>query len=265
MSDIQIAGGPAKTPGGAGASKTGAMKKWLVGLLLLGVLSTLISTGTFASFNATLTQNSGITTGVLVLGNKTDAAAECFSSPGAITTNSAACSTAPSIFSATGIGTSAPQYHDLTLRNAGDLTNALLSLSATACNDVAAPVNGFGGATQACPSIQFMVAEVANFTPGAGPTAVTNCYFGNAAGTFTTPGAPANVFNGCGFGAGAATTLHGAGGFDTQFLTGTSSLNLGALTLAPGRNFILGAMLPATATNAMQGRGMTMTFTWFAQ
>jgi predicted ribosomally synthesized peptide with SipW-like signal peptide len=264
MSDIQIAGGPARTQSGAGASKTGAMKKWLVGLLLLGVLSTLVSTGTFASFNATLTQTSGITTGVLVLGNKTDAAAECFSSAAAITTNSAACSTAPSIFSATGIGSGTAQFHDVTLRNAGDLTNAILSLSSTACNDVAAPVNGFGGATQACPSIQFMVAEVASFNPGAGPTAVTNCYFGSNAGTFTTPGP--NNFTGCGFGSTAATTLHGAGGFDTQYLTGTSSLNLGALTLAPGRNFIIGALLPnASSTNAMMGRSMTMTFTWTAQ
>jgi predicted ribosomally synthesized peptide with SipW-like signal peptide len=264
MSDIQIAGGPAKTPGGTGASKTGAMKKWLVGLLLLGVISTLISSGTFASFNATLTQTSGITTGVLVLGNKTDAAAECFSSAAAITTNSAACSTAPSIFSGAGIGSGVAQYHNVTLRNAGDLNNALLSLSTTACNDVAAPVNGYSGATQACPAIQFMVAEVTSFTPGAGPTPVINCYFGNAAGTFSTPGP--NNFTGCGFGAGADTTIHGAGGFDTQYLTGTAALNLGGLTLAPGRNFILGAYLPnASSTNAMMGRGMTMTFTWLAQ
>src|SRR3982074_1582781 len=166
MSDIQIAGGPAKTPGGAGASNTGAMNKGLVGLLLLGVLSTLISSGTFATFNATLTQTSGITTGVLVLGNKTDAAAECFSSPAAITTNSAACSTAPSIFSATGIGSGNAQYPDATLRRAGDLTKAILSLSSASCNDAAAPVSGFGGATQACPAIQFMVAEVASFNPG---------------------------------------------------------------------------------------------------
>lgn len=262
MSDIQTAGGPARTPGGAGASKTGATKKWLVGLLLLGVISTLMSYGTFASFNATLTQSSGITTGVLVLGNKTDAAAECFSSGAAITTNSAACSTAPSIFSGTGIGTSTAQYHNVTLRNAGDLTNAILSLSTTVCSDVPAPVNGYNGASAACPSIQFMVAEVTSFTPGAGLTPVINCRFGNAAGSFSTPGP--NNFTGCGFGATAPTTLDGAGGFDSQFLTGTSSLNLGPLTLV-GRNFILGAMLPASATNSMQGRGMTMTFTWFAQ
>ena len=263
MSDIQTAGGPARTPGGAGASRTGAMKKWLVGLLLLGVISTLMSYGSFASFNATLTQTSGITTGVLVLGNKTDAAAECFSSAAAITTNSAACSTAPSIFSGAGIGSGTAQYHNVTLRNAGDLTGALHKLSTTVCSDVAAPVNGYSGATPACPAIQFMIAEVASFNPGAGPTAVTSCYFGNAAGSFTTPGP--NNFTGCGFGAGAATTLDGAGGFDTQFPAGTP-LNLGALTLAPGRNFILGAMLPnASSTNAMMGRGMTMTFTWTAQ
>jgi hypothetical protein len=263
MSDIQIAGGPATTPGGAGASKTGAMKKWLVGLLLLGVISTLMSYGTFASFNATLTQTSGITTGVLVLGNKTDAAAECFSSAAAITTNSAACSTAPSIFSGAGIGSGVAQYHNVTLRNAGDLSNAILSLSTTTCTDVAAPVNGYSGAAPACPAIQFMVAEVASFNPGAGGTPVINCRFGSAAGTFTTPGP--NAFTGCGFGNTAATTLDGAGGFDSQFPAATP-LGLGALTLAPGRNFILGAILPNTSsTNAMMGRGMTMTFTWFAQ
>ena len=264
MSDIQNAGGPAKTPGGAGASKTGAMKKWLVGLLLLGVLSTLISSGTFASFNATLTQTSGITTGVLVLGNKTDVAAECFSSTAVITTNSAACATAPSIFSGAGIGSGNSQFHNVTLRNAGDLTNAVLSLSTTACADVAAPVNGYNGATPACPKIQFMIAEVASFTPGAGPTAVTNCYFGDNTKTFSTPGP--NNFTGCGFGTLPATTLDGVGGFDSQYLTGTSQLSLGALTLSPGRNFILGAqLLNASSTNAMMGRGMTMTFTWLAQ
>ena len=218
------------------------------------VLPPLCAAGNSASVDGTLTQPSGITTGVLVLGNKTDAAAECFSSAAAITTNSAACSTAPSIFSGAGIGSGTAQYHNVTLRNAGDLTGALLKLSTTVCSDVAAPVNGYNGATPACPQIQFMIAEVASFNPGAGPTAVTNCYFGNAAGSFATPGP--NNFTGCGFGAGAATTLDGAGGFDTQFPAGTP-LNLGALTLAPGRNCILGAMLPnAPSPNAMIGPGI---------
>jgi hypothetical protein len=244
------------------AKRTKTYKRFLVGMLVVGALAAAASSGSFASFNATLTQTSGITTGVLVLGNKTDAAVECFSSGAAITTNSAACATAPNIFSGP-LGSGTPQFHNVTLRNAGDLTNALLSLSSTACSDVAAPVNGYSGTTPACPKVQFMVAEVANFAPGVGPTAVTNCYFGDNTKTFTTPGP--NNFTGCGFGTLPATTLDGAGGFDSTYLTGTSSLNLGPLTLA-GRKFIIGASLSnADSVNSMQGRGMSLTFTWFAQ
>lgn len=240
-------------------SRTSKYKKALLGLLGLGVLASFATSGTLASFNATMTQTSGITTGVLVLGNVTDAATECFSSGASITTNSAACSTAPSIFSGA-LGSGTPQFHNLTIRNAGDITGAILKLSSTACSDVAAPVNGYGGATAACPKIQFMVAEVASFAAGG---AVTNCYFGLNTATFV-----ANTFTytGCGFGTLAATTLDGAGGFDSQYLTGTSALSLGALTVSPGRKFILGASLSnADSTNAMMGRSLSTTFTWTAQ
>lgn len=239
-------------------SRTSKYKKALLGLLGLGVLASFATSGTFASFNATLTQTSGITTGVLVLGNVTDSATECFSSGATITTNTAACSTAPSIFSGA-IGSGTAQYHNLTIRNAGDINNAVLKLSSTACSDVAAPVNGYGGATAACPSVQFLVAEVASFTAGG---AVTNCYFGSNAATFVANGF---TYTGCGFGNTAATSLDGAGGFDSTYLTGTSALSLGTLTTT-GRKFILGAVLPNSAsTNAMMGRSLSTTFTWFAQ
>ena len=248
--------------GAAGPQSTTKYKRFLVGMLVVGALAVAASGGSFASFNATLTQASGITTGVLVLGNRTDAAVECFSSGAAITTNSAACASAPSIFAGS-IGSGTPQFHNLTLRNAGDLTNALLTLSATACSDVAAPVNGYSGTTPACPKVQFMVAEVANFAPGAGPTAVTNCYFGDNSKTFATSGP--NNFTGCGFGTLPATTLDGVGGFDSTYLTGSGALNRGPLTTV-GRNYIIGASPPnAARPNQMQGRGMSMTFTWFAQ
>ena len=238
-------------------SRVSKYKKALLGLLVLGVAASFATAGTLASFNATLTQTSGLTTGVLVLGNVTDAAAECFSSGASITTNSSACSTAPSIFSGA-LGSGTPQFHNLTVRNAGNLTNANLFLSANACTDVAAPVNGFGGSAAACPKIQFMVAEVASFTAGA---AVTNCYFGSNAGTFTSGGF---TYTGCGFGTLAATTLDGVGGFDTTYVAATP-LNMGALPLV-GRKFILGASLSnADSTNAMMGRSMSLTFTWLAQ
>lgn len=241
--------------------RTTTYKRFLVGMLVVGALAAAASGGSFASFNATLTQTSGITTGVLVLGNKTDAAVECFSSGAAITTNSGACASAPNIFAGS-IGSGTPQFHNITLRNAGDLTNAVLSLSSTACSDVAAPVNGYSGATPACPKIQFMVAEVASFAPGAGPTAVTNCYFGDNTKTFSTPGP--NNFAGCGFGTLPATTLDGVGGFDSTYLT-PAGLPLGPLTTA-GRKFIIGASLSnADSVNSMQGRGMSLTFTWYAQ
>jgi hypothetical protein len=264
--DIQPEGRGSEVPQNApqedGGRQTTRYKGFLVGLLVIGALAAAASGGSFASFNATLTQTSGITTGVLVLGNTTDAAVECFSSGAAITTNVAACGSAPNIFAGS-IGSGTPQFHNVTLRNAGDLTNALVSLSSTACTDVAAPVNGYSGTTPACPKVQFMVAEVANFAPGAGPTAVTNCYFGDNTKTFTTPGP--NNFTGCGFGTLPATTLDGVGGFDSTYLTGTSALNLGPLTTA-GRKFIIGASLSnVDSVNQMQGRGMSMTFTWFAQ
>lgn len=239
-------------------SRASKYKKGLLGLLALGVLASFATSGTLASFTATMNQPSGnITTGVLVLGNVTDTAAECFSSGPSITTNNTAC--ANSIFSGP-ISSGKTQFHQLTIRNAGDINNAVLKLSASACVDAPQAVGTFtGGTAAACPALQFMVAEVASFTAGA---AVTNCYFGANTASFAVG---ALNYTGCGFGTLPATTLDGTGGFDKIYTSTATGLNLGTLTTA-GRKFMLGVLLPdADSSNAMMGRSMSTTFTWFAQ
>jgi hypothetical protein len=141
--------------------RSGAMsraKQVLVGLMVLAVVSTFVrGGGTFATFNASTTNASNITTGVLLLGDKVAngaSVAECFSSGASISgANTAACT---SVWNVAGPNKPNDSFiAHLALRNPGNLNASIFQLyaAAGACDTAPGyldPVSGttFKGATQ---------------------------------------------------------------------------------------------------------------------
>jgi len=146
----------------ASGERTGAMgraKQVLVGLMVLAVVGTFVrGGGTFATFNASTSNPSNITTGVLLLGDKVangSSVAECFSSGATISAaNTAACT---SVWNVAGPNKPNDAFiAHLAIRNPGNLNASILQLYAAVGACDTAPgyldaVSGttFKGATQA--------------------------------------------------------------------------------------------------------------------
>ena len=133
---------PARVPVQAG-SRTGAYKKVLVSLMLLGALAALIHPGTFATFNATTQSSSSVTSGTLLLDNNYNNADCISSSTGTIsTTNSNTTCTALITIPA---GTTSAVSVPLKLKNIGNInaSQLLVGATSTAC----AATTGAGSAT----------------------------------------------------------------------------------------------------------------------
>ncbi|HEY8739908.1 MAG TPA: hypothetical protein VIN56_04895, partial [Candidatus Dormibacteraeota bacterium] len=120
----------------AAGERTGAMgraKQVLVGLVVLAVVGTFVrGGGTFATFNASTSNPSNITTGVLLLGDKVangSSVAECFSSGATISAaNTAACT---SVWNVAGPNKPNDAFiAHLAIRNPGNLNASILQLYA---------------------------------------------------------------------------------------------------------------------------------------
>jgi len=127
-------------------------KQVLVGLMVLAVVSTFVrGNGTFATFNASTTNASNITTGVLLLGNKVangSSVSECFSSGASISaTNSAACT---SVWNVAGPNKPNDSFiAHLAIRNPGNLNASILQLyaAAGACDTAPGYLDAISGTT----------------------------------------------------------------------------------------------------------------------
>ena len=233
---------------------TSKIRKILVGLLVLGALSAALSTGTFATFNATTTNDATIQTGTLILGNNVNAQAnDCLSAQGGggLTTNSNACA---ALWNVTNRGGASGNLgnQDIRLENLGTVNASTFSMYTNGCTNGsnATTINGtaYTGTGNLCTNLQFFIAQTASDY-----TTVTNCIYGNAAGTGAAGG-----LNGCDFT--AADTLNG---FTSTHNGSGSALSLGSLNAGGGnaKYFVLGLYTP-DMNNSFQGRSATTTFTW---
>ena len=159
VSTTRPSGRPVQKTGGERSGAMSRAKQVLVGLMVLAVVSTFVrGGGTFATFNASTTNASNITTGVLLLGDKVAngaSVAECFSSGASISgANTAACT---SVWNVAGPNKPNDSFiAHLALRNPGNLNASIFQLyaAAGACDTAPGyldPVSGttFKGATQA--------------------------------------------------------------------------------------------------------------------
>jgi hypothetical protein len=143
---------PIQKTAGERAGAMSRAKQVLVGLMVLAVVSTFVrGGGTFATFNASTTNASNITTGVLLLGDKVAngaSVAECFSSGASISgANTAACT---SVWNVAGPNKPNDSFiAHLALRNPGNLNASIFQLyaAAGACDTAPGYLDAVSGTT----------------------------------------------------------------------------------------------------------------------
>lgn len=110
-----------------------------MGLLVLGALSAALSTGTFASFNATTSNSAQVTTATLVLGNKANGGTECFSAgSGTQTITAANSNTCDNAFAATLLEPGTPTVTaQIDLLNDGNVSGTHLWMFLPSCTNSA--------------------------------------------------------------------------------------------------------------------------------
>lgn len=227
----------------------GNLKKILLSLMVLGVVSSILGAGTFASFNAQTTNgNNTFKTGTLVLSNtKTSEAGASVVSPTCYSNGSGATDTNANASCATLITAAGMKPNDiytatLTLKNEGSLDANAFNVFSSACATADAAGQTYHGTGDLCSKIQLYIQEV----DGTGND--TTCLYGNT-GTS------------CDF-SDATRTL-------ADFVTNHTTSNAGlavhsnALTAGSSSYIRIGMKLPLDADNSYQGRTATVDFNWY--
>lgn len=225
-------------------------RKILMSLMVIGGIASLVSAGTYASFNAT-TQNasSSFATGSLVLDRKVGATS-CFSVGAGTNTDTNANTTCGAVINDTTVklddpntvGVESQVTADLTIQNVGS-TAGTLTLFAADADPVTGGVqtclsatnNGYwtGGTGNVCTTATMTIQE---YTSATFLTKTATCAFPFAASV-------------CGAGATPST------------LSATAS-TLGAMAANQSRYYRVTVVLPSTAVDNLQGRRATFRLTW---
>jgi hypothetical protein len=223
-------------------SSTWRMKKILASLIVVGALSSVTATGTFALLTSQESNaGSTVASGTLTFDNKVGSGTACFSytgpaSPGNVNSSCQALLTS-STLNYPGVAI-APV--NVTITNDGSLDAADLSVYMPSCTPGATPGAPSPGGADPCATggAEFYIQE----TTSSG-TPIT-CWF--PSGTTT-----------CAF---AANALHV---FASNVNSTTSALDLGGGPAhGQARYFQIGMELPAGASNALQGEEAVFGLTW---
>jgi hypothetical protein len=238
-------------PTAVAAPRTGNLKKVLVSLLAVAAIAVIVKpSGTFATFNATTTNSSSITTGTLVLSNKVNAGAAClsYSTANISAANSNGCSVLWNLSGVTPSSGAATATADITIFNSGNLTPSSFKLFANgSCTDsAAADTNGNSGAGLLCSQVQFVIYQT---TTNSFAT-LSSCVYGNV-GVGTTP------ITGC-----AWDSSHTLADVGTNHQTGNSPFTLTNLSGNTQQFYVLAVLLPSTTDNTFQGRQAQLQVNW---
>jgi hypothetical protein len=224
------------------------IKKLLLTLMILGAITSTVSAGTFASFNASTTNpTSTFATGSLVLSNQKSTNTACLSTAGG-STNTNTNAGCDQLFSLSVQKPGDSAFVDLTLKNEGSINASALKAAASQdCAASNAAGQSYNGTGDPCTVVQLYIQEytsIANRT--AGITTGGTCHFG---------GGTASV---CSFS--ATKTIND---FDTAYPASLATpLSMGTLNAGVSRYFRIYMTLPSTAGNNVQGRAATFGFTW---
>lgn len=229
-------------------------------MMIVGSLGSVISAGTFASFNASTTSTSSFASGSLVLGNQKGTASMCLSNGGSIAADGNTPPIGSPSVTSTDLNTnlacdslinvtvrkpSESAIIDLTLKNHGDLPGELSGYAASACTSAFAAGQVYDGGGDPCGALQLTVQRYASAT--------------NRTSNLTTGGI-------CVYGGNqnGQTCSFDAGKTLAQFRTDTQIVPLALGTVAAGASVYLriSILLPVGASNSLQGRQSGFDFTW---
>jgi predicted ribosomally synthesized peptide with SipW-like signal peptide len=219
-------------------------KKVLLTVVVLGMVTGILSTGTFATFTAQTTNpNNTFAAGTLVLSNTKTGGTTCFSTGGGNTdTNSNA--NCDQLINA-GVrkpGDTASQT--LTIKNEGSLAASALKLFSTACANANSSGESYYGTGLPCGKVQLYIQQYSD----AAFTTPSACLYGGATGVT------------CDF-SDASKTL---AAFQGAYNSSGSGLTIGSGLASQAAVYVKVAMqLPSDANNSFQGRQATMDFNWF--
>jgi hypothetical protein len=259
------------------------IKKLLLSLIAVGILSTFTVGGTYAIFNGqTTNSNQTFQSGTMVMTNSVNAGASCYSDAVPANKNvNASCTTLFSTGQLYPITTATPPatpqttvaYANVAIASSAvdassNPINSTLDSTLTAympqcdaSNTTGATVTGgtnpccpgdaFGvgvlpGTNNACPtgSLDFFIQE---YTSSAFTTPLTSCVF------------PVSTTATCTF---QADSL---GSFFGQYHAATNIISLGTLTHGTTRYFRIGVAEPLAAPNGLQGETATLSLVWHMQ
>jgi hypothetical protein len=261
---VRVAAPAASRPHARG--QFGLGQQVLVSLMVLATVVGLVGSGTFASFNAATKNTAGITSGVLLLGDKVNAGSECFSAGGTApsnpqivsSSNTTTCSGLWSITTQTP-GTAITPLK-MTVRNAGNLSATSLEIFAAATCADSTNGTGYNGGGSLCGQVQLEIEQYTDNTFGT----PSHCWYGSTSGgaclaeANKTP-AGCNVSTCTGYPFSDSTkTLANFG----SAVTSGAPINTGSLAAAGSAYFLVFASLPGTSGDTFQGRRADLTFAW---
>ncbi|HEX8599452.1 MAG TPA: TasA family protein [Chloroflexia bacterium] len=223
---------------------TGNLKKVLLTVMVLGMVSGVLGSGTFATFTAQTTNpNNTFQAGTLVLSNTKTGGTTCFSTGGGNTdTNSN--TNCDQLINATVRKPGDTASQTLTVKNEGSLAASALKLFSTACTNANSSGESYFGTGLACGKVQLYIQQYSD----ASFTTPSACLYGGATGAT------------CDFSDATKTlsAFQGAYGSSGSGLTVGSGLAAGASVYVK-----IAVQLPTDANNSFQGRQATMDFNWY--
>ncbi|HEX8228237.1 MAG TPA: TasA family protein, partial [Chloroflexia bacterium] len=223
---------------------TGNLKKVLLTVMVLGMVSGVLGSGTFATFTAQTTNpNNTFQAGTLVLSNTKTGGTTCFSTGGGNTdTNSN--TNCDQLINATVRKPGDTASQTLTVKNEGSLAASALKLFSTACTNANSSGESYFGTGLACGKVQLYVQQYSD----ASFTTPSACLYGGATGAT------------CDFSE-ATKTLSA---FQTAYGSSGSGLTVGSGLAAGASVYVkIAVQLPTDANNSFQGRQATMDFNWY--
>ncbi|MDQ5825553.1 MAG: SipW-dependent-type signal peptide-containing protein [Chloroflexota bacterium] len=224
--------------------QTGNLKKVLLTVMVLGMVSGVLGSGTFATFTAQTTNpNNTFQAGTLVLSNTKTGGTTCFSTGGGNTdTNSN--TNCDQLINATVRKPGDTASQTLTVKNEGSLAASALKLFSTACTNGNSSGESYFGTGLACGKVQLYIQQYSD----ASFTTPSACLYGGATGAT------------CDF-SDATKTLSA---FQSAYGTSGSGLAVGSGLAAGASVYVkIAVQLPTDANNSFQGRQATMDFNWY--
>lgn len=228
-------------------------KKVLLSMGVLTVVGALAGAGTFASFNAQTTNPGNVfATGTLVLSDKVDTGAVCYSTAGGVSSGNTNVNSNETLcdksFNMTVAKPGDSFTSRLTIKNEGTIGASALKVFSGPCVASNAALENFRGTGDPCDKVQIYVQQYSDsgfLTPSA-------CLYG---GSLLSAGVT------CDF----SDALKTLGAFATGNGSLTNAIDAGPLTAGASRYFRIGVKLPTEADNTYQGRAATISLNWNAE